>query len=458
MNETTKTIHFKSALVGEEWIDDPVFSVDSNGMITNIATASANQQVSESFDAVALPGMPNVHSHAFQRAFAGLSEFRTADNDSFWTWRKLMYDFLLKLSPEDVYVIARQLYIEMLLAGYTWVGEFHYVHNDIQGNHYACLSELSDAVIRAANDVGIGICMLPVLYQRGGFDDQPLSKGQQRFQLGNEDFLKLFEDLSSHKSDNFNLGIALHSLRAVCVDSAKHVIDNIPGDFKIHVHVAEQTKEIEDCLAKHSKRSVQFLLDHFDVDQRWCLIHATHLDDAEVSGIAKSGAVVGLCPTTEANLGDGIFRAKDYLDAGGKISIGSDSHCSVDLREELRILEYGQRLQGRNRAVLGTSEKSVGRRLYQSTAAGGGQAIGVKTGSLQTGFRADFTIVDPNHPAIAGANGNALIDRLIFCNADDPIVGAIVGGQVKMMDDPEFFEVVQQSHIDFNTVSRRLMT
>ena len=323
MNETTKTIHFKSALVGEEWIDDPVFSVDSNGMITNIATASANQQVSDSFDAVALPGMPNVHSHAFQRAFAGLSEFRTADNDSFWTCRKLMYDFLLKLSPEDIYIIARQLYVEMLLAGYTWVGEFHYVHNDIQGNHYACLSELSDAVIRAANDVGIGICMLPVLYQRGGFDDQPLSKGQQRFQLGNEDFLKLIENLSSHKSDNFNLGIALHSLRAVCVDSAKHVIDNIPDDFKIHVHLAEQTKEIDDCLAKHSKRSVQFLLDHFDVDQRWCLIHATHLDDAEVSGIAKSGAVVGLCPTTEANLGDGIFRAKDYLDAGGKISIGS---------------------------------------------------------------------------------------------------------------------------------------
>ena len=458
MNSSSlKTLHFKTALVADQWQNDIVVSVDENGFIAAIETATTNQEVSESFDAIALPGMPNVHSHAFQRAFAGLSEYRTSQNDSFWTWRKLMYEFLLKLSPEDVFVIARQLYIEMLLAGYTWVGEFHYVHNDIDGSRYENLGELSDAIIRAADEVGIGLCMLPVLYQRGGFDNQPLSGGQKRFELGNEEFLKLIDAIAKKTNEQLKLGIALHSLRAVDASAGNEIIKRIPAEYPIHIHVAEQTKEVDDCSAAHGKRSVQYLLDNFDVDSRWCLIHSTHLNDAELAGIAQSGAVAGLCPTTEANLGDGIFRAQDFLESGGLIAIGSDSHCSVDMREELRILEYGQRLSGRNRAVLGTNVRSVGRNLYEQLACNGGKAIGVPTGRIQIGARADFALVDPNHPAIAGVSGDAIIDRLIFCNADDPLVGTIVGGKARTMDDSDFLDLVMKSHLDFLDVSKKLI-
>lgn len=456
MNE--KTLRFKSALVDKTWIDDPVFTVDSNGLITQISPPGDHRQVDQSLNAVALPGMPNVHSHAFQRAFAGLSEHRTADQDSFWTWRKLMYDFLLKLSPEDVYVIARQLYIEMLLAGYTWVGEFHYIHNDTGGQRYGNLTELSDAIIRAARDAGIGLCLLPVLYQRGGFNNETLSSGQKRFELRSDEFSRLLESVAQHRSSEFNLGMALHSLRAVSLESARQFVDQHPDACPIHIHVAEQTREIDDCLTTHHKRSVEFLLDNFDVDDRWCLIHATHLNDDEVARIAESGAVVGLCPTTEANLGDGIFRAKDFLSAGGKISIGSDSHCSVDLREELRMLEYGQRLAGHSRAVLGTESKSVGRNLYEAAASCGGQAIGVKTGRLAVGARGDFTLVDPDHPAIAGARGDALIDRTIFCNSGTPIIATMVGGKIKSLDDSQFAQQIRESQAAFNAVSRRLLS
>ena len=455
--EKSKTIHFRCALTGGGWLDDPVFTVDAQGLITAIDTLTDDEQVDESFDAIALPGMPNVHSHAFQRAFAGLSEYRTSTHDSFWTWRDLMYKFLLKLDPDSMYVIARQLYIEMLLAGYCWVGEFHYIHNDINGQPYSQLTELSDAIIRAADDAGIGLCMLPVLYQRGGFDDAALSPGQKRFALSNEQYRQLFDSIASQQHSQLRAGAALHSLRAVDVENASAVLACLPENCPIHVHVAEQQKEIDDCVAAHGVRSVRFLLDQFDVNQNWCLIHATHLDDDELNSIADSGAVVGLCPTTEANLGDGIFRAEDFFQAGGAIAIGSDSHCSVDLREELRLLEYGQRLRTNRRAVLGSDSQSVGRHLYQHSAASGGQAIGVETGKIAVGMRADFTVVDPQHPAIAGASGDAAIDRLIFCNSDDPIIGSVVGGNAKVMGDSKFLNLVYQSQLEFAEVSRQCL-
>lgn len=461
MTNFPKTIRFKSALLVDRWLDNVCVEISADGVITRIQQDENGSQIDEGFDLVALPGMVNCHSHAFQRGFAGLSEFRTAEQDSFWTWRKLMYEYVDRLNPDDVFVIARQLYLEMLAAGYTWVGEFHYIHNAIGGDLYSNASEMSDAILRAATESGIGICHLPVLYQRGGFDGQPLSQGQDRFKLTAAQFVALVKDCQSKMAiqSNATVGIAIHSIRAVENSVSNQVIAELKsslGRTPIHIHVAEQTKEIEDCLTAHNKRSVEFLFSECDVNEDWCLIHATHLDDNEVQLIADSGAVVGLCPTTESNLGDGFFRAAEFLKQDGRIAIGSDSHCSVDLRDELRTLEYGQRLQTRGRAVLGTDDLSVGRRLYCSAARGGGQAMGVPTGEIKVGNRADFTLVDSNHPAIAGAEKDRLLDRAIFTNVGNPIVGTVVGGNVMISAAEKRRGLFKQSTQDFIEVSQRL--
>ena len=420
---------FQTALVGDQW-QNKVRITTAGGLIESIECDVDDPDVEP---IVALPGMPNVHSHAFQRGFVGLSEYHTAANDSFWTWRKLMYDFVRRLTPEDVYSIAKQLYGEMLSAGYTWVGEFHYLQNEIGGVTYSNIGEMSDAISRAAADVGIGLCHLPVLYQRGGFDDEPIAPGQDRFVLGDDQFCKLVEQCHSNLNGNPNakVGIALHSLRAVSVTAANKAIEyirQIDPEAPIHIHVAEQTAELEACQKTHGRRSVEFLFDNFPVDQHWCLIHATHLNDRELGLIADSGAVVGLCPTTEANLGDGIFRSDEFLAADGRIGIGSDSHCSVDFREELRILEYAQRLTTRRRAVLGSDKVSVGSNLYCRAAKGGAQSLGINAGEIAIGKRADFTLVDPAHPTIDGVHEDRILDRLIFANIGNPIAGVVVGG------------------------------
>ena len=427
------TLRFRAALVDGQWQDNVQISVSPDGLIERIDSDVVSNESIENL--IALPGMVNVHSHAFQRGFAGLSEFRTAANDSFWTWRKLMYDFVGRLTPDDVYATARQLYSEILAAGYTWVGEFHYLHNDFGGASYSNIGEMSDAIQRAAMDTGIGLCHLPVLYQRGGFGDEPIASGQDRFVLSNDQFCELVESCRSKWVDaaNTKVGIALHSLRAVSVEAAVAAIEHvkrIDSQAPIHIHVAEQTAEIEACVATHRRRSVEFLFDSFPVDESWCLIHATHLSDRELEQIAASKAVVGLCPTTEANLGDGIFRAEEFLKLGGRICIGSDSHCSVDLREELRLLEYGQRLTTRRRAVLGTNDVSVGRNLYCHAAKEGARAIGINAGEISVGKRADFTLIDASHPAIDNVSGDRILDRLIFANIGNPIAGVVVGGRV----------------------------
>ena len=431
------TLRFRTALVDGQWQDNVQISVSSDGLIERIDSDVVSDVVSnESIEnLIALPGMVNVHSHAFQRSFAGLSEYRTAANDSFWTWRKLMYDFVGRLTPDDVYATARQLYTEMLAAGYTWVGEFHYLHTDFGGATYSNIGELSDAIHRAAMDTGIGLCHLPVLYQRGGFDDESIAGGQDRFVLSNDQFYELVENCHSKWVDTANtkIGIALHSLRAVSVEAAVAAVEHvkrIDSQSPVHIHVAEQTAEIEACVAKHRRRSVEFLFDSLPVDESWCLIHATHLNDRELEQIAASKAVVGLCPTTEANLGDGIFRAEEFLELGGRICIGSDSHCSVDLREELRLLEYGQRLTTQRRAVLGTNDASVGRNLYCHAATEGARAIGINAGEISVGKRADFTLIDASHPSIDNVSGDRILDSLIFANIGNPIVGVVVGGRV----------------------------
>lgn len=427
----SKTFRYETALIGDQWQNNVEVEVSNDGLIESI-TNDAEGGDFESL--IALPGMVNVHSHAFQRGFAGLSEYRTASNDSFWTWRKLMYEFVGRLTPDEVYAIAKQLYDEMLAAGYTWVGEFHYLHNEIGGATYSNICEMSDAIFRAAKDTGIGLCHLPVLYQRGGFDDDPISAGQDRFVLSNDQFCELFDQcqLACRDEADIEVGLALHSLRAVDPKSALAAIDHVRqsnSTMPIHIHVAEQTVEIDACLKTHGKRSVEFLFDEFPVDEHWCLIHATHLNDVELNQIATSNATVGLCPSTEANLGDGVFRAEEFLAAGGRISIGSDSHCSVDLREELRLLEYGQRLTTRRRAILGTDQVSVGRNLYCKAALGGAQAIGINAGEIAVGKRADLTLVEPSHPSIDCVEGDRILDRLLFTNVGNPIAGVLVGGK-----------------------------
>ena len=427
-----KTFQFQTALIGDQWKQNVVISISDDGLIESIDCDVATGSFEK---LVALPGMVNVHSHAFQRGFAGLSEYRTATNDSFWTWRKLMYDFVQRLTPDDVYKIARQLYREMLIAGYTWVGEFHYIHNGVGGAIYDNLGEMSDAISRAAADSGIGLCLLPVLYQRGGFENEPVVTGQDRFVLSTDQFCQLVDQFHTRSETltNVEVGIAIHSLRATSIEAALTSIEHVRKlrtEIPVHIHVAEQTGEIDACVETHGKRSVQFLYDNLPVDEHWCLIHATHLNDIELQQIVKSRAVVGLCPTTEANLGDGVFRAEEFLAAGGRFSIGSDSHCSVDLREELRILEYGQRLTTRRRAVLGTDQVSVGRNLYCRAAKGGAQAIGINAGEIAVGKRADFTLVDPMHPSIGDVKGDRILDRLLFTNIGNPIAGVVVGGRL----------------------------
>ena len=432
----SNTYFFKSALVDDggqtTWRNDVAISI-ADGLIAEIQFESQPTAEVEPVAGVAIPAIANVHSHAFQRGFAGLSEYRTTANDSFWTWRKLMYDFVDQLSPEDVYVIARQLYLEMLTAGYSWVGEFHYLHNSQMGSKYGNLGEMSDAVLRAAGDVGIGICLIPVLYQRSGFDTDSTNEGQKRFALTSEQYFELLENYKTKVRANprTTLGMAAHSLRAVSLDALQAALtfrDEALPDCPFHIHVAEQTQEIQDCVSATGKRSVEYLLANANVDQHWCLIHATHMNEGEIQSLAKTGATVGLCPTTEANLGDGVFPAKKFLNAGGSISLGSDSHCSVDLREEIRTLEYGQRLRDRQRAILGSETASVGRLLMETCANGGGKAIGVLTGKIAIGYQADFLVIDDQNPVIAGACEDQLLDRLIFSNQGNPIARRLVGG------------------------------
>ncbi|MDB4533860.1 formimidoylglutamate deiminase [Vicingaceae bacterium] len=429
---------FKSALLESGWADDVLIEVDQTGVIVDIKTECRTN--GESGNGIAIPGMINVHSHAFQRAFAGLSEYRTSEGDSFWTWRRLMYDFLQKLSPADCYAIARHLFVEMLKAGYTHVGEFHYVHNSQGGARYTNIAEMADAVVRAACDAGIGICMLPVLYQRGGFDDSEPDAAQQRFCLSVDELMEIAQGVSDDWQDNVNVsvGIAPHSLRACSMDRISELTTEFerrhPGR-PIHIHVAEQTKEVEDCIAANGATPVEYLMDHQEVDQRWCLIHATHMTESEHRRVAENGAVVGLCPATEANLGDGIFATESHLAMKGKIAIGSDSHICVDLRGELRLIENSVRLTTRRRAVLCDESESVGRFLYSQACRGGAQALGLSAGQMAVGSRADIIVLDSLHPNMAARRYDRWLDSFVFCESgDSPVSDTMVAGKWVIKD------------------------
>jgi formimidoylglutamate deiminase len=396
-----------------------------------IVGAGATSGVADLSARYVLPGMPNLHSHAFQRAMAGLAERQSQSDDSFWTWREVMYAFARSINPDDLRAIAAQLYVEMLKAGYTQVCEFHYLHHQPDGRAYADPAAMSLALIEAAREAGIGITLLPTLYMTGGFDGRPLSERQRRFGFEVDSYLRLLERVIALESPLVRVGIALHSLRAVPEAAMRELLESaLVRDRPIHIHVAEQIGEVQDCFAIRNARPVDWLLDHAPVDARWCLVHATHLSDAEMSRLAASGAIAGLCPTTEANLGDGLFPLKPYLDAGGRIGIGSDSHISVSVVEELRWLEYGQRLATRRRNVSASrASPDTGETLFRHALAGGAQASSTPVATLTAGARADFVVLDDASPLLAGRDASNAIDTWIFAGNANLVRSVVVAGE-----------------------------
>ena len=420
--------HFASALLPEGWAPNVRVEIADGkfaGIERDVPPAAGDERV-----AVALPGMCNVHSHGFQRGMAGLTEFRGPEADNFWSWRTLMYRFVARMTPDDIGAISAQAYVEMLESGFTRVGEFHYVHHDPKGVPYANPAETAVHVAAAVARTGIGLTLLPVFYANGGFGGAPANEGQRRFVNGMDGFARLLD--ASRKIvrslEGATLGVAPHSLRAVTPEELAQVV-KLGGDGPVHIHAAEQTLEVEQCMAWSGARPVQWLLDHAAVDSRWCLVHATHMNDDESARLAASGAVAGLCPVTEANLGDGIFPATAYLGAGGAFGIGTDSNVSIAVASELRQLEYSQRLRDRARNVIGAADaRSTGRVLFEGALRGGAQALGVAAG-IAKGAAADFLSLSDESSALAGRAGDALLDSVIFAAGGECIDGVWRAGR-----------------------------
>ena len=435
------TCHATLAWLPQGFAADVRFSLDATTAALDAIDSGAARGDALALGRIVVPGMPNLHSHAFQRAMSGLAERRGASDDTFWSWREVMYAFAGRVGPDDLRAIAAQLYVEMLEAGYTQVCEFHYLHHQPDGRPYADPAAMSLALVEAARETGMGLTLLPTLYMTGGFDGRALSERQQRFRHDIDGFLRLVERLRALETQRLNVGIALHSLRAVQPDAMHAVLDGIAklptspaqrlaSAMPVHIHVAEQIGEVQDCLAIRNARPVEWLLDNAPVDRRWCLVHATHLEAHERRRLAASGAVAGLCPTTEANLGDGLFPLKAYLDDGGVLGIGSDSHISVSPVEELRWLEYGQRLVTRHRNVSASAATpSTGETLYARALAGGARAAGGGIGAFEPGRRADFVVLDDDAALFAGRDPAQLIDTWLFAGNVNLVRDVFVGGE-----------------------------
>ena len=425
------------------WQPGVCLGVDAQGRIAEVSTAGSGETLRW-----VLPGMPNLHSHAFQRAMAGLAERRGPGDDSFWTWRETMYAFASRIGPDELKAIAAQLYVEMLRAGYTHVCEFHYLHHRPDGQDYDDPASMSLALVEAAAEAGIGLTLLPVLYISGGFDGRPLGERQRRFGSTVDGFLRLVDGLRAHEGPMLRVGIALHSLRAVPEAALREVLAAQPAARgPIHIHIAEQIGEVQDCLAMRDARPVQWLLEHAPVDARWCLVHATHMEASELRALAASGAVAGLCPSTEANLGDGLFALSDWLAAGGRLGIGSDSHISVSPVEELRWLEYGQRLASRHRNIVARRPgASVGEVLWDAALAGGAQAADANLGQARAGHRADLLVLDGDAPQLAARDTASMLDSVLFCGNEPLVRDVMAGGRWVVRD---------HQHIDGERIAAR---
>ncbi len=408
-----KSLYFDNLWLPSGWLRQARVRITA-GMVEAIER-DARPAPQETRHLVGLPGLPNLHSHAFQRGMAGQAEFSGPDNDNFWSWRSVMYRFLDRLTPEMVRDIAAMAYVEMMESGFTRVGEFHYLHNGPDGSAYDDPGEMVAALVAAAEATGIGMTMLPVFYAHGGFGGQPPMPEQRRFITALDGFARLHEAARRYlaRLPDAVLGIAPHSLRAVTPEALRALLAIHPRG-PIHIHIAEQMAEVAACLNYHGVRPVRHLLDAVGIDDRWCLVHATHIHDAEIEAVAATGAVVGLCPITEANLGDGLFPMPRFRQAAGRFGIGTDSNVSIDATEELRWLEYVQRLALQRRNVIGgASGESTGETLWREALAGGSQALGVHWEKLE-GSPADFISLKAAHPAIVGDVNAGALNQMIF--------------------------------------------
>jgi formimidoylglutamate deiminase len=419
------------ALLPEGWAADVAIDVDDAGMIVAVDT-DADGAGSETFSGPVVPAMPNVHSHAFQRALAGRTGRASANHDdSFWSWRQAMYAFLDRLDADAIEAIAAQAYVEMAKAGYASVAEFHYVHHDPEGNPYDDPAELAMRVVVAAHTAGIALTLLPVFYAHGGFGGAPATSAQRRFVHTTYTFTHLVDKLRERANDRrFVLGVAPHSLRAATPEELGQIVRLVGASAPVHIHAAEQTREVEECFAWSRMRPVEWLLTQANVDRRWCIVHATHMTEREVAGLAASGAVAGLAPTTEADLGDGTFPAPGYFAAGGRFGVGSDSNTVISPFAELRQLEWSQRVRLRRRNVLALDEHAtIGTALWRRAASGGAQALAQPIGSIAVGLRADLVVLNVNDPALAQQAPDDVLDAAIFGPSHVPVRDVLAGGR-----------------------------
>jgi formimidoylglutamate deiminase len=425
-------IFARKALLSDGWADNVRLDIEA-GRIASIEPDSQAARADTALGIV-IPGLANAHSHAFQRVLAGHTEERAPqDKDNFWTWRSRMYALSAKIDASALATIARQVYTEMVATGYTSVAEFHYLHNepDTPGTSEA----MFEAIASAAEASGIRLTYVPVLYERAGFDRPEPTLEQQRFARSVEDFLDHYERVKGIAGERFTVGIGAHSLRAVAKESLAKIAtraaeDNVP----IHIHIAEQQREVEQCMDAYGTRPVAWLLDQHDVNDRWCLVHATHMDDQEIAAVANSGAVICLCPSTEANLGDGLFRLQRFLELEGRIAIGSDSHVSINPFEELRWLEYGQRLVAHRRNIAAIRRNQTGRSLFELAAEGGALATGQDSGQIREGGNADLIGLDDDSPMLVGHSTRSLLDALVFSGFTLPIDRVMVRGEWQVVD------------------------
>ena len=407
-------IFFDEALLPQGWARGVRITV-ADGRIASIAGGAAAEPGDERHG-IGLPGIGDLHSHAFQRGMAGLAEIRGTSADNFWTWRELMYRFVGRMTPEEIEAVAAQAYVEMLEAGFTRVGEFHYIHHDVSGVPYGNRAELAERIAAAAQASGIGLTLLPVFYAHAGFGGRAPESGQRRFINDIDGFARLHE--ASRRAlagqEGAIVGVAPHSLRAVTPVELAALV-SLAGSEPVHIHIAEQTGEVDECIAWSGQRPLEWLFDHAAVGRNWCLVHATHATVAEIGSIAESGATAGLCPVTEANLGDGTFNAPEFVKRGGVFGVGSDSNVLIGVSDELRQLEYSQRLALRARNVMASSgAASTGRALFDGVMRGGAQALGVKGTGLAAGAFADLVSLDARSVTLAGRSGDAILDSWIF--------------------------------------------
>lgn len=436
---SARAIFCARALLPTGWAEAVCLRLDEAGMITDVEvgegrrTASARPGDRLELTGAVVPGMPNLHSHAFQRLMAGLGQAGGETDDSFWTWRDAMYAIAGRVTPEQLEACAAGLYVEMLRRGYTTCAEFHYLHHGPDGVPYVDRAEMGKRVLAAGSRAGLGLTLLPVLYQRAGFSDDPVSHHQQRFCNSTDDYQRLVQSLLSAttESDLACIGIAPHSLRAVGEVALRDVL-GAGASGPVHIHIAEQRLEVEDCVANLGARPVEWLLDHFEVDAHWCLVHATHMTTIEGDRAAATGAVAGLCPTTEADLGDGIFPAEAWQQRGGAWGVGSDSNLRVCPAEELRLLECTQRLVTGRRNVMTDRGHGTGARMWTSAAQGGAQALGQPVGRIARGYRADLVALDLAHPGLDGLSGDEVLDTFVFAGNADMIDSVWVAGECQV--------------------------